>query len=315
MRTSTTLIAYAGGLAVVFAAALGVGAVTGSPIDMTSTHTDSHATADRSAGSSAQPGAGSVPAGLQVAQDGYTLGEISAPARAGESGRLSFSIRDASGDPVRAYDELHEKQLHLIVVRADTSEFRHVHPTLGSDGRWSIDWTWPTGGTYRVFADFQASGAPGQLTLGRNVDVAGDLQPAPLPPPSRTTTVDGYTVTLTGDLTTTGGPLTLRVSRDGVPVTDLDPYLGAYGHLVALRTGDLAYLHVHPEGAPGDGVTAAGPDISFHAQAPSGGTYRLFLDFRHEGTVRTAEFTVPVGPEDVPAPRSTPAHDGHEGGH
>ncbi|WP_305094213.1 hypothetical protein [Prescottella sp. R16] len=311
MRTSTTLIAYAGGLAVVFAAALGVGAVTGSPIDMTSTHTDSHAAADPESASG-------VPAGLQVSQDGYTLGEVTSPAHAGTTGTLSFRILDADGAPVREYDDLHEKQLHLIVVRSDTSQFRHVHPALGPDGTWSIDWTWPTGGTYRVFADFQATGAPGQLTLGRNVDVGGDLQPAALPAPSRTATVDGYTVTLDGDLTTAGGPLTLSVDRDGTPVTDLDPYLGAYGHLVALRTGDLAYLHVHPGGEPGDGVTAPGPDITFHAQAPSSGTYRLFLDFRHEGTVRTAEFTVPVGPAATTPgtePTSTPSHDGHEGGH
>ncbi|MCA1004420.1 hypothetical protein LCL87_01690 [Rhodococcus hoagii] len=309
MRTSTTLITYAGGLAVVFAAALGVGAVTGSPIDMTSTHTDSHAAADP------EPASG-VPAGLQVSQDGYTLGEVTSPTLAGQTGTLSFRILDANGTPVREYDDLHEKQLHLIVVRSDTSEFRHVHPTLGTDGTWSIDWTWPTGGTYRVFADFQASDAPGQLTLGRDVDVAGDVQPTPLPPASRTATVDGYTVTLGGDLTTAGGPLTLTVTRDGVPVNDLDPYLGAYGHLVALRTGDLAYLHVHPEGEPGDGVTAPGPDVTFHAQAPSAGTYRLFLDFQHEGTVRTAEFTVPVGPTTTPTAGSTPAqHDGHEGGH
>ncbi|AQA23575.1 putative secreted protein [Rhodococcus sp. MTM3W5.2] len=86
--------------------------------------------------------------------------------------------------------------------------------------------------------------------------------------------------------------MTLTVARDGKPVTDLQPYLGAFGHLVALRTGDLAYLHVHPQGEPGDGVTAPGPDVNFHAQAPSDGTYRLFLDFQHENVVRTAEFTV-----------------------
>ena len=90
-------------------------------------------------------------------------------------------------------------------------------------------------------------------------------------------------------------PLTLTVTRDGAPVTDLQPYLGAYGHLVALREGDLAYLHVHPEGAPGDGRTPAGPQIRFVAEVPSAAQYRLFLDFQHGDTVRTAEFTVPTG--------------------
>jgi hypothetical protein len=84
------------------------------------------------------------------------------------------------------------------------------------------------------------------------------------------------------------------VRKDGHPVTDLQPYLGAYGHLVALRAGDLAYLHVHPTGHPGGGATPAGPQIRFAAEVPSTGTYRLYLDFRHEGVVRTAELTATV---------------------
>ncbi len=83
----------------------------------------------------------------------------------------------------------------------------------------------------------------------------------PLLRPPRTSArrrVDGYTVSLKGDLAPgADSALTLSVSRGGKPVTDLDPYLGAFGHLVALRTGDLAYLHVHPEGHPGDGTTTA----------------------------------------------------------
>jgi hypothetical protein len=86
--------------------------------------------------------------------------------------------------------------------------------------------------------------------------------------------------------------LTARVTKDGEPVTDLQPYLGAYGHLVALRKGDLAYLHVHPDGHPGDGTTRPGPDVVFYADVPSEGTYRLYLDFRHQGMVRTAAFTL-----------------------
>ena len=75
-------------------------------------------------------------------------------------------------------------------------------------------------------------------------------------------------------------------------MTDLQPYLGAYGHLVALREGDLAYLHVHPEGTPGAGGTPPGPTIGFRAEVPGAGGYRLFLDFQEGGVVRTAEFTV-----------------------
>ncbi|GGJ27025.1 hypothetical protein GCM10010121_042800 [Streptomyces brasiliensis] len=95
---------------------------------------------------------------------------------------------------------------------------------------------------------------------------------------------------------------------------NLEPYLQAYGHLVALRSGDLAYLHVHPNGEPGDGTTHPGPDVSFTATAPSAGTYRLFLGFRHDGRVRTAAFTVrtdaPADASDTTHPKTTAGH-GH----
>ena len=58
-------------------------------------------------------------------------------------------------------------------------------------------------------------------------------------------------------------------------------YLGAGGHLVALREGDMAFLHVHP--------TGDGP--SFAATFPTPGRYRLVLQFRHDGRVRTVAFT------------------------
>ena len=127
------------------------------------------------------------------------------------------------------------------------------------------------------------------------MNVPGQADTRPLPEPSTVAEVDGYTVVLDGTLTAGGtSELTMNISKDGRPVTDLQPYLGAYGHLVALRQDDLAYLHVHPEGAPGDGRTDPGPEITFFAEAPAGGNHRLYLDFQHEGRVHTAEFTVHV---------------------
>ena len=167
MNTPIKLAAYAGGLAVIFAAALGLGAATGSPIDMSNTHDTTTHGGHADAGTAVA----TAPAGLQVSEQGYTLSEVTAPIAANNPGALNFRILGPSGAAVTEYDELHEKQLHLIVVRSDTSEFRHVHPVRAADGTWSVDWSWPRGGTYRVFADFQPTGGP-QLTLGRNVDVA-----------------------------------------------------------------------------------------------------------------------------------------------
>ena len=223
-----------------------------------------------------------------VSEGGYTLALQDSVAQAGRGREISFVIEGPDG-PVTAYDVEHEKRLHFIAVRRDFTGFQHVHPRLSEDGTWTTDLDL-TPGQWRVFADFKPTGGEA-LTLGSDLSVPGRMDFVVLGETTRTATVDGYTVELTGDLVAgEHSMLKLRVSRDGRPVTDLQPYLGAYGHLVALRGGDLAYLHVHPDGEPGDGKTEPGPEIEFGAEVPSDGTYHLYLDFRHDGVVRTAQF-------------------------
>jgi hypothetical protein len=233
-----------------------------------------------------------LPGGLQSTQDGYTLALGDSIATAGPSVPLQFRILSPTGAPVKRYVETHERMLHLIVVRNDLAVFQHVHPNLDANGTWTVPLNLARAGDYRVFADFMPSGGPA-LTLGANLHVAGKYDPQPLPPPSATAEVDGFTAKLSGTpKSSEASMLTLSVSRDGNPVDDLQPYLGAYGHLVAVRASDLAYIHVHPMGEPGDGTTPSGPDIVFHTTFPSTGAYRLFLDFQHGDVVRTAAFTV-----------------------
>jgi hypothetical protein len=250
------------------------------------------------------------PAGLASSRGGYTLTPTDPTP---EAGSFSFQIIGPDGAPVTAFDVEHDKRMHLIVVRRDTTGFQHVHPEMAPDGTWTVPLTLPAGGSYRAFADFAPTGGAG-TTLGVDLAVPGSFEPVQHTP-SRTAQVDGYTVELTGELVPgKASPVTLTVGKDGRPVTDLQPYLAAYGHLVALREGDLAYLHVHPDGEPGDGVTPAGPQIEFVAEVPTAGIYRLFLDFQHDGVVRTAEFTVPTGPavpDAVAEPAEAHADDGH----
>ena len=319
MRTPVKIGGYALGLAAVFTAALGLGHITGGPPAAPAApaaHSGSTGQHDPAAApaqhpgtaaapgqhASAAPGEASahLPGGLQVTQDGYRLTPLTATLATGGPQPFRFRILGPDGTPVTRYARNHDKDLHLIVVRRDLSGFQHVHPALAGDGTWSIPLRVGAPGQYRVLADFQPAGHPEGLTLGVDVPAPGDYRPVALPAVSRTAEVDGYTVTLDGVLTPgTSSELTLTVTRGGVPVTDLEPYLGAYGHLVALRDGDLAYLHVHPGGR-----VAAGPEIRFLAEVPSAGTYRLYLDFQHDGRVRTAEFTATAGA--VP-PAATPA--------
>lgn len=313
MRTPLKLSAYGGALALAFGGSLVLGNTIGSPVSaVEAPHAGMHSAggteADAASPAAAQP-AVKQPGGIMTSDRGYTLrlGSGILPAGAGQP--LEFQILEANGTPVTSYQVSHDKDMHLIAVRRDASGFQHVHPELAADGTWTVPLDL-SAGVWRIFADFvpaQGQTAGENTILGADLSVPGDYQPAPLPAPSTTAVVDGYTVTLDGGFQPgKESELTLSVSRDGAPVTDLQPYLGAFGHLVALRDGDLAYLHVHPAGTPGDGTTQPGPDVTFYATAPSAGAYRLFLDFKHGDVVRTAEFTVEAGAADGAAV-STPA--------
>ncbi|MET8676151.1 hypothetical protein ABZW18_00730 [Streptomyces sp. NPDC004647] len=313
MNTAAKIGLYGAALAVTFTGAYGIGAVadplTGNtPAAPHAAHQESNAVNNGDQHTGQTP---PLPGGLQISQDGYTLDLLTPRLPAGQETPLRFAIKDEAGKAVTDYAKAHDKELHLIVASRDLNTFRHLHPTRDADGTWSTPLYLPAAGDYRVFADFTpAKQGAKPLTLGADLAVAGTYQPQDLPAQQATAEVDGYTVTLDGTLAAgkmTG--LTLSVAKDGKPVTDLEPYLGAYGHLVALRAGDLAYLHVHPEGEPGDGTTRPGPATSFMATAPTHGSYRLFLDFKHQGTVHTAAFTLPTTNRTTPAP--TTQHEDH----
>jgi hypothetical protein len=206
----------------------------------------------------------------------------------GRAGTLEFRILDSDDRAVRDFDEQHDSAMHLMVVRRDLTHYRHLHPSMGADGTWSAPLTFPEPGPYRVFADFAAAGSG--LTLGDDLEVPGTYEPVPLPDPVGAERVGEYEIALASDVVAGGeASLAFDVSRSGRPVEDLEPYLGALGHLVALREGDLAFLHVHPEAEEG-----SGPQIAFRAAFPSEGRYRLFLQFAHRGRVQTSAFTVEV---------------------
>ncbi len=187
--------------------------------------------------------------------------------------------------PVRDYDVEHERRMHLIVVRRDLTGFQHLHPTLRADGTWETRIALPDAGSYRVFADFSHDGEATTLASDLRVDGPADLRalPAPATHRRRGRRLRGPPRTRAPCAPASEAELRFTVTRDGEPV-ETEPYLGAGGHLVALREGDLAFLHVHPA----DG-------LGFMATFPSPGRYRLFLQFKHEGVVRTAAFTQAVG--------------------
>jgi hypothetical protein len=234
---------------------------------------------------------GSVVGGLSLSSGGLTLVPETTTFTAGRRQKLAFRITVAGGAPVTSYAIVHDKPLHLVVIRRDLAGFQHLHPTMAPDGTWSIDLTLADPGIYRMIADFTAivGGKPVATTLGSDLTVAGDYAPIALPAPARTaTTTDGFTATYEGTPSTKSTqPILVTVTAPGGRPAALEPYLGAFGHLVVLREGDLAYLHVHPEPQLVEGK------VKFWLAVPSAGTYRMFFDFQ-SGQVHTAAWTTQI---------------------
>jgi hypothetical protein len=221
--------------------------------------------------------------GLAVSDNGLTLRLARTTATKGKRFELVLRIVNRRGQTVRDFDVEHTKRMHFIVVRRDMTAFQHLHPTQRPNGTWSVPVTLRDAGSYRLFADFSVNGKP--HTLADDLTVDGTVRSKPLPAPVGSVDVDGLDVSLTEGASRAGAEsgLSFTVTRNGKRVAVQD-YLGAKGHLVALREGDLAFLHVHPdENSP-----------RFMATFPTAGRYRLFLQFQTEGRVHTAAFTQEV---------------------
>ncbi|MFC0503607.1 hypothetical protein [Micromonospora costi] len=296
-RSTLRLALAVGGLVLAVLLGFGLGRINsgGEPTTAVgleaSDHTHPPGTAAHDHGAGGDTTASADAGGLAVSAGGYTLAPLAAAFTAGEATPFTFQIRDAQRKPVTRFAVVHDKPMHLIVVRRDLTGFQHLHPTMAPDGTWSVPLTLPQAGTWRAYADFTTvadDGTQTPLTLGVDLTAPGRYDPRPLPAPATSTTVGGFAVDYQGTPQVGATvPLTFRITADGA-VAPLERYLAAYGHLVALREGDLGYLHVHPEPQLVDGA------VRFWLTTPGPGRYRLFLDFQVAGVVRTAEFTVTV---------------------
>ena len=231
--------------------------------------------------------------GVVAVMDGHRLVPTSSVLDP-DGGQFAFQIQQQTGEPVLDYEELHDRPLHLIIVSRDLTEFHHVHPTLDRTGTWTVELPALPPGSYRAITDFWVTDGP-RLALGIDLQVPGDSSPATPAQPTTVSHVDGYDVTIEATTGPTGEVAAiLTVRRNGNAVRP-DPYLGANGHLIALRAGDLAYAHVHPDDDASDNPSED-ESVRFKANLKSAGRYGLFFDFRYGGAVHTATFTFDQSP-------------------
>jgi len=220
---------------------------------------------------------------------------------------LTFHVTDAAGHPANPV-LAHEKPMHLIVVSRDLRQFAHIHPqNTGTLGEYTVRYTFPAADDYILYDELELAGQGDEahrfaVQVGPAGSAAAQLTPDLGPQQS-----GDYTAELVPSGPLLAGQLSgfvVRVTRAGQPVTDLQPYLGAAAHVVALdsQAGGFAHIHGVAGGQPPTDDMADmsappaqfGPALAFSHRFTQPGRYKVWAQFAHQGQVITVAWVIEV---------------------
>jgi len=205
--------------------------------------------------------------------------------------QLAFRVTDPkTKKPVTKFEVVHEKLFHLFIVSQDLQYFAHVHPEPQPDGAFVLRTTLPKPGTYRLLADYYPTGGVPQLTP-TTISTEGYIAPL-VPTELKPDLTPQHGENLEAELTMDppqpiSGKKTLLFFKLK-PADGLEPYIGAWGHLLAVSDDLIDMIHTHPSIADG------GPNMQFDLYFPREATYRIWVQFQRLGKVNTLVFTIPV---------------------
>jgi hypothetical protein len=238
-------------------------------------------------------GMGDHPAAGEHANGTLVVRTDPAEPAVGQPTTLRLMIHDANGMMVKDFAVVHEQKVHLIIVRNGLDTFAHLHPEIDAAGTMTASYTFPTGGIYWLYADHQPVGGT-EGTVRAEINVKGAAPPAPPLTPDVPGKVrgDGLVAQITVE-NAKGGMATIRfelTDAAGQPISDLQPYMGAMGHLVVLSSDGRQYVHSHPA----EGASAKPTVVAFQVHFPQGGIYKGWGQFRWKGAVNVVPFVMRV---------------------
>lgn len=248
--------------------------------------------------------------GDPMATANYRLDLVTEPraVKAGQPTRFRFNIiHPLSGEKVQQFGEVHDRLFHLFIVSRDMTVFNHEHPVFEKDGSFTIEHTLPKPGHYVLFSDFMPVGGGPQLiptpviTAGFDGDILSEL-PNLVPDVSLIKIANGVKVDMRIEPSRMVAgeeidiPIRFTDEATDQPVTNLQRYLGAFGHAMMLSEDMMEHVHAHPEEMlEGTTITeGGGPDLVFHGLFPKPGHYRIWLQFLRNDRLSTVPFTVRV---------------------
>jgi DMSO/TMAO reductase YedYZ heme-binding membrane subunit len=220
---------------------------------------------------------------------------------------LRFKVHNIlTGAEISKFYINQEKLMHMVVVSNDLTYFEHTHPQLVSSD-FTISTTFPANDLYHIYLNFfPEGGSEQQFAFSYKVGNPGILKaPAMQPDATLEKTFGQYKVAITGEPfladDMTGGTQILKyliTDTSGLPITNLEQYLGSFGHLILINEQTYEYIHIHPVQtrllAKGE---LGGPEVNFVSLALSGrpitpGVYKAFGEFKHNSEVFVTNFTI-----------------------
>jgi hypothetical protein len=209
---------------------------------------------------------------------------------AGKNFNLAF-ILVSVGDikKIITLETIHERKVHLIIVSEDLEYFNHIHPTKEDNGHYSVDFNIPFGGSYKLFAEYKPEGN-NKITDVFDFMAAGVNKPYKIYESQKTSfSGNEYSVKLLNAENLMVGKENMIIAefyKDGkkLNINKLENYLGEKAHAVAVSIKEKNFMHVHP-------MVMAG-ELNLHLDFDKPDFYRLWLQFKINGVVYTADFVV-----------------------
>ncbi|MBI1936391.1 hypothetical protein HYS31_08215 [Candidatus Woesearchaeota archaeon] len=215
----------------------------------------------------------------------YKVGFIRPDVQLGKEGLLKFTINDMQlKKPVSDLEIVHDKIMHVVLVRNDLKHFDHVHAEMTEPGVFAVPYKFSSSGTYRIWVDFTVNGM--QHIVDFDINVPGSVES------EEKDTLGWLKVNFISSKEIAVGKETeLKFEifdKSNNPAQITEKFLAANAHLIAIGEALEEFSHNHDENFDGDN------NLIFRHTFTESGKYRLWAQFLAEGKVRTAGFDIVV---------------------
>ncbi len=271
-----------------------------------------HADADHAAMSSKDAAKGHDHAGMDMSKssnhnDGAATLKVALNAPGaftpGTPQIVTITLTDAkTGAPIgpNELEVAHTKKLHLLIIDESLTDYQHIHPVPGAKpGEWTFNFAPKFARTYRVWSDTKRNGADQEYVFA-DLPAGAEKAPAPDAKPVVVAEINDLKFALSFDGPVKAGEgvmgsVAVVNAKTGKPFAQLQPIMGAFGHVVAFSRDWGSIEHVHPLGdEPTKDADRSGPVIGFHMEPQNAGVLKIFVQILGSGKETIVPFTVNV---------------------